>query len=51
MNPITPLNEPQETREPELVIKAPTDDSLPTAQVLAEQIQDAGEPLAPRFIP
>ena len=51
MNPTTPPTEPQETREPELVIKAPADDSLPAEQVLAEQIQDAGEPLAPRFIP
>ena len=49
MNPTTQPNEPQETYE--LVIKVPADDSLPAAQVLAEQSQDADETFAPRFIP
>lgn len=49
MNPTTQPSEPQEPYE--LAIKAPTDDSLPAAQVLAEQSQDAGETFAPRFIP
>ena len=49
MNPMPQPNEPQETYE--LAIKAPTDDSLPAAQVLAEQTHDADEHLAPRFIP
>ena len=49
MNPATQSNEPQEMYE--LAIKAPTDDSLPAAQVLAEQAKDADEHLAPRFIP
>ena len=49
MNPATQMNEPQETFE--LVIKAPIDDSLPAAQVIAELTQDADESFAPRFIP
>jgi hypothetical protein len=49
MNPTT---QPNETPEPyELTIKAPTDDSLPAAQVLAELTQDADGLPAPRFIP
>ena len=49
MNSATQPNEPQETFE--LAIKVPTDDSLPAAQVLADQSQNAGETFAPRFIP
>jgi hypothetical protein len=49
MNLAPQPNEPQEPYE--LAIKAPTDDSLPAAQVLAEQAQDADEPFAPCYIP
>jgi hypothetical protein len=49
MNPATKSNEPQETFE--LAIKAPTEDSLPAAQVFAEQTYTADELYAPRFIP
>ena len=49
MNPTTQPNEPQEPYE--LAIKAPTDDSLPAAQVIAELTHDSGETFAPRFIP
>jgi len=51
MNPVPQPNEPQEIHVQELAIKAPTDDSLPAAQVLAEQAKDADECLAPRYIP
>jgi hypothetical protein len=51
MNPTTQPNEPQELYEPELAIKAPTDDSLSAAQVLTEQIHDAEEQFTPRYIP
>ena len=51
MNPTTQPNELHEPYEQELAIKAPTDDSLPAAQVLAEQSNDVEQPVAPRFIP
>ena len=49
MKPTTQPNNPPEPFE--LAIKAPTEDSLPAAQVIAELTQDAGEPFAPLFIP
>jgi hypothetical protein len=43
--------EPQETNLQERPIEAPTDDSLPAAQVIEAQDKNAEEISTPRFIP
>ena len=51
MNPPSQPNELQEIYLQESELEKLADDSLPAAQVIAEQTVDAEERLAPRFIP
>ncbi len=51
MNPSSQPTELQEVHLQEADIQALNDTSLPAEQVIAEQDQEAEEPLAPRFIP
>ena len=51
MNPSSPPNELQEVHLQEADIKALNETSLPAGQVIAEQNEEAEQPLAPRFIP
>jgi hypothetical protein len=51
MNPSSDPNELQEVSLQKEDLKAINDMSLPAAQVIAEQSEDAEEHLAPRFIP
>ncbi len=51
MNPSSPPNELQEVHLQEADIQVLNDTSLPAGQVIAEQSEEAEEPLAPRFIP
>ena len=50
MNP-TPQPEPQEINLQERAVETLTDHSLPAAQVIEEQNNDAEQNNAPRFIP
>jgi hypothetical protein len=47
----TPRPEPQETNLQERAVETLTDNSLPAAQVIEEQNNDAEQNNAPRFIP
>ena len=51
MNPSFEPNPLQEASLQEADLKTINDTSLPAAQVIAEQNEDAEEHLAPRFIP
>lgn len=51
MNPSSAPKELQEVYLQESDLKTINDTSLPAAQVIAEQNEDAEEHLAPRFIP
>jgi hypothetical protein len=46
-----PQSEQQEIHLQERAAEMPTDDSLPAAQVIEEQCNDAERNSAPRFIP
>ena len=50
---LTPQPEPQEINLQEHTIEAPTDKSLPAAQVIEDQTNeaDAARNFAPRFVP
>ena len=51
MDNAIPQPESQEIHLQECAIQTPTDDSLPAAQVITEQEDEAEQRHAPRFIP
>ena len=51
MNPSTQPNELQEIQLQEIDVKNINATSLPAGEVIAEQSQEADEPLTPRFVP